>query len=163
MFRNVTACRRSRYNDGDRCDVRLSVSIRWCVRGRARCRAARGADGDAARTRLSDLLLRPKDRLIYEYDFGDSWEHEVTLERVGDALPDARYPRVTDGRRACPPEDVGGVPGYAEFVDAIRDPHHEEHASMLEWVGGDFDPEFFDLITANDRLPRRRTARRRDA
>ena len=61
------------------------------------------------------------------------------------------------------PRTLGGFPGYAEFVDAIRDPHHEEHASMLEWVGGDFDPEFFDLITANDRLPCRRTARRRDA
>src|SRR5215211_3229694 len=105
------------------------------------------------RTRLSDLLVRPKDRLIYEYDLGDSWQHEVTLEKIGEPQPDFRYPRVIAGKRACPPEDVGGFPGYAEFVEAVGDPSHEEHASMLEWVGGQFDPAFFDLIQANDRLP----------
>lgn len=60
------------------------------------------------RTRLADLLERPKDRLIYEYDFGDSWEHEVVLEAIDEAQPDVRYPRVVAGKRACPPEDVVG-------------------------------------------------------
>ena len=115
------------------------------------------------RTRLGDLLGRPKDRLVYEYDFGDSWQHEVVLENVGEPHPDVRYPRVIAGKRACPPEDVGGVGGYAEFLETIADPTHEEHASMLAWVGGRFDPEFFDLIEVNDRLPRKRAARRRDA
>jgi hypothetical protein len=115
------------------------------------------------RTRLADLLQRPKDRLIYEYDFGDSWEHDVVLEDIHEAQLDARYPRVTGGKRACPPEDVGGSPGYAEFVDAISDPAHEEHDGMLEWIGGQFDPEAFDIVAANDRIPKRRAARRRDA
>jgi hypothetical protein len=74
-----------------------------------------------------------------------------------------RYPRVVAGKRACPPEDVGGYPGYAEFVAAIQDPGHDEHASMLEWVGGRFDPEHFDVIAANDRVPKKRASRRRDA
>jgi hypothetical protein len=114
------------------------------------------------RTRLVDLLQLPKDRLIYEYDFGDGWEHDVVLEAIDDAAPGARYPRVIAGKRACPPEDVGGVSGYAEFVHAITDPSHDEHAAMRDWVGGQFDPERFDVITANDRVPRRRASPRRD-
>jgi hypothetical protein len=115
------------------------------------------------RTRLSDLLHRPQDRLIYEYDFGDGWEHDVVLETLAEAQPTVRYPRVIAGKRARPPEDVGGFPGYAEFLAAIGDPKHEEHNSMLEWSGGPFDPEAFDLIAANDRVPKRRASRRRDA
>ena len=114
------------------------------------------------RTRLADLLGRPKDRLVYEYDFGDSWEHDVVLEEIHDAQPGVRYPRVTAGKRACPPDDVGGYPGYVEFVAAITDPTHDEHDSMLTWIGGRFDPEQFDLLVANDRVPKKRTSARRD-
>lgn len=115
------------------------------------------------RTRLTDLLERPKDRLAYEYDFGDSWEHDVVLEGIEATQPGARYPRVTAGKRACPPEDVGGCHGYAEFVAAISDPGHDEHQSMLTWAGGRFDPERFDLLAANDRVPKKRASARRDA
>ena len=115
------------------------------------------------RTRLDQLLAVPKDRLVYEYDFGDGWEHEVVLEDVAEARPDVRYPRIIAGKRACPPEDVGGYGGYADFLEAIGDPAHEEHSGMLEWVGGAFDPEDFDVIAANDRLPKKRASRRRDA
>lgn len=115
------------------------------------------------RTRLADLLRQPKDRLTYEYDFGDSWGHDVMLEAIDEAQPGARYPRVVGGKRACPPEDVGGIPGYMEFVRAIRDPDHRKHARMLEWVGGRFDPDHFDAITANDRVPNRKAARPRGA
>jgi hypothetical protein len=108
------------------------------------------------RTRLDELLEKPKDRLIYEYDFGDGWEHDVVLEAAGAPQPDARYPRVVDGKRACPPEDVGGPGGYAEFLEALADPAHEEHEHMLAWVGGRFDPEHFDLLVANDRVPKKR-------
>ena len=114
------------------------------------------------RTRLRDLLSHPKDRLIYEYDFGDSWEHDVVLESVEEARPGLRYPRVIAGKRACPPEDVGGYGGYAEFVKAVTDPTHDEHESMLAWAGGHFDPEGFDIIGANDRMPRKRPPRARD-
>lgn len=115
------------------------------------------------RTRLRDLLNHPKDRVVYEYDFGDNWEHDVVLEEIVDAQPEVRYPRVIAGKRACPPEDVGGYPGYAEFIRAVSDFDHDEHESMLEWIGGRFNPEQFDLIAANDRVPRRRPSRQRDA
>ena len=62
------------------------------------------------------------------------------------------YPRCIKGKRACPPEDVGGVWGYGYFLEAIHDPDHPEHEDMLEWVGGDFDPEEFDLDTINEML-----------
>ena len=99
------------------------------------------------------LLQAPKDRLIYEYDFGDSWAHDVVVEAIADSQPRTRYPRVTGGKRACPPEDVGGVPGYANFLEAVADPRHSEHESWLEWVGAPFNPEDFDIVSANDRLP----------
>ena len=115
------------------------------------------------RTRVGDLLQAPKARLTYEYDFGDGWEHEVVVEARVEAQPDARYPRVTGGKRACPPEDVGGAPGYDAFLAAMTDPIHDEHASMLEWIGGPFDAERFDVISANDRIPKRRRVARPDA
>lgn len=115
------------------------------------------------RTQLSDLFEHPKDRLIYEYDFGDSWEHVVELEDIAVLEPQMRYPRVIGGKRACPPEDVGGYPGYAHFLKTIRDPDHDEHESMLEWVGGRFDSEHFDLKSANNRVPQKRASRRREA
>ena len=119
--------------------------------------------GSERGTRIEDLLERPKDRLLYEYDFGDSWEHDVVLEEVAEAQAALRYPRVVAGKRACPPEDVGGSSGYADFVEAITDAGHDEHDSMLMWVGGHFDPEAFDLVAVNDRVPKKRASRRRDA
>jgi len=80
---------------------------------------------------------------LYTYDFGDGWQHSVTLEEILPREPDVDYPRCLAGERACPPEDCGGVYGYAEFLEAIQDPQHEEHQGMLEWVGGAFDPEHF--------------------
>jgi len=86
----------------------------------------------------------------YEYDFGDSWEHRITVE---DILPDdgtlVGFAECIDGKRACPPEDCGGVPGYADFVETITDPKSEEYESMLEWVGGAFDPEALDIKKVN--------------
>jgi hypothetical protein len=80
----------------------------------------------------------------YVYDFGDNWEHKLVVEKVIAAVPGATYPACTAGRRACPPEDCGGVWGYADFLAVIDDPSHPEHDSMLEWVGGAFDPNPFD-------------------
>lgn len=106
-------------------------------------------------TRIDDLLRRRGDQLTYEYDFGDGWTHELVLETIADAEPGVTYPRVIAGKRACPPEDVGGFGGYDVFIDAMRDPAHPEHASMLEWAGGAFDPEEFDVAAANARVSRR--------
>ena len=88
----------------------------------------------------------------YEYDFGDSWLHQVLVEKVLPPAPGQDYPLCIKGRRACPPEDVGGIWGYYHFLEAIADPNHEEHESYLEWVGGEFDPEAFDLEKVNQAL-----------
>ena len=94
---------------------------------------------------LSQVLSKPKQKMVYEYDFGDGWEHSLVLERVLEPEPGVRYPRCIGGARACPPEDCGGAGGYENFLAAIRDPGHEEHDEYLEWIGGEFDPEEFDL------------------
>lgn len=91
-----------------------------------------------------DAVAGKDTRFVYVYDFGDWWEHEVVVETVSLAEPDERYPFCLEGERACPPEDVGGPGGYAEFTRAIRDTGHPEHDAMVDWIGRRFDPEFFD-------------------
>jgi hypothetical protein len=83
----------------------------------------------------------------YEYDFGDGWEHEVTLEAIVPRQKGMRYPRCLAGERACPPEDCGGVGGYENLFTVMGDPSHEEYASTLEWLGGRFEPERFNART----------------
>jgi hypothetical protein len=100
---------------------------------------------DERKARLSHVLSKSKQNIVYEYDFGDGWEHPILLEKVLQAAPGVRYPRCIGGARACPPEDCGGAGGYANFLAAIRDPDHEEHDEYLEWIGGEFDPEEFNL------------------
>jgi hypothetical protein len=102
--------------------------------------------------KLSQLVEEGLKKFRYTYDFGDSWEHVVTVEKTLEAHPTAKYPHCTAGKRACPPEDCGGPWGYDEFLVAISDPKHKEHDDLLEWVGGEFDPEKFDLSEVNQRL-----------
>ncbi|MCV2887093.1 plasmid pRiA4b ORF-3 family protein [Ruegeria aquimaris] len=78
--------------------------------------------------------------ITYLYDFGDSWEHKIRIGATGEPVPGALYPRLTDIAGRCPPEDVGGVPGYEAFLEAIGDPGHPEHADLRTWYGGEFDP-----------------------
>ena len=111
-------------------------------------------EGDATEVWLSDLI-GPGDRLSYVYDFGDNWEHEIVIEEMERIAPgnEPLYVAVCmEGARAAPPEDVGGVFGYAEFLDALADPDHEEHEDMREWIGGGFDPEAVDLDAINKEL-----------
>lgn len=89
---------------------------------------------------------------VYEYDFGDGWRHRIQVQSVATPHTDWFYPLCVAGARAAPPDDVGGVGGYAEFLSAINDPKHEEHDSMLVWIGGAFDPEGFDLNEINRTL-----------
>ena len=111
---------------------------------------------DSTTTYLSKILPRSGERFAfgYEYDFGDGWEHEVLFEGKPKADPAANYPLCLEGERACPPEDVGGVSGYAEFVEAIKDPDHEEHDERLTWIGGAFNPDKFHAGLASSRMRR---------
>ncbi len=115
---------------------------------------------DGKTARLSQIAPNPKDKLTYEYDFGDSWEHEILVEKVLPPIAGNRYPVCLAGKRACPPEDCGGVWGYAEFLQAIRDPKHVDHEDMLDWIDGHFDSEAFDLQAVNRELRKIRVARR---
>ena len=101
------------------------------------------------RISLGEVLPKPKDRMVYEYDFGDGWEHEVVLE--SSEVGTGREPevRVVAGKGACPPEDVGGIGGYYLFLEAIADPKNPEHKDMLEW-GGPFEPDAFDIDEINE-------------
>ena len=107
---------------------------------------------DEKRVKLSQLVTGEKFKFIYEYDFGDSWEHELLVEKILPPEKGAHYPRCIKAKRACPPEDVGGMWGYDDFLEAIQDPDHPDHEDMLEWVGGEFDPEAVDLDEINETL-----------
>lgn len=108
---------------------------------------------DENATTISEIARRVKSALVYEYDFGDSWDHRITVEKILDPDPTAAgFAQCLDGERACPPEDCGGVPGYADLLEIIMDPKHEEYESMMEWLGGRFDPEAFDRDKTNKHL-----------
>src|SRR3972149_4358279 len=109
---------------------------------------------DSTRTTLEEIVFEEDTPFLYEYYLGDSWMHEITLQRTLEA-EGKESPRCTGGARACPPEDCGGPSGYEYFLEAISDPDHEEHDVMLEWVGGDFDPEDFDAGLVDSALSRR--------
>lgn len=104
------------------------------------------------KVKLSQVVSSVKGKFIYEYDFGDSWEHVILLEKI--LLPEAGvyYPICVKGKRACPPEDCGGIWEYYNLLQIIEDADHPEHDEMLEWVGGSFDPEVFDLDAVNQEL-----------
>jgi hypothetical protein len=106
---------------------------------------------DAKKARLVDVLEDAGVKTVkYLYDFGDGWEHTVKVERVTDAVPGLTYPRLVDATGRCPPEDVGGSWGYDEFLDALADPAHENHAEMKDWIGETFDPTAVDVEALAD-------------
>jgi hypothetical protein len=104
---------------------------------------------DEREARLSQVAPNEGDAFQYEYDFGDSWLHTLVVEKLMPPEPGREYPLCLQGERATPPEDVGGVPGYEFFLEAIQDPDHPEHEDYLEWIGGAFDPEAFDVGEVN--------------
>jgi hypothetical protein len=107
---------------------------------------------DERRAKLSKVAPQEKSKFGYLYDFGDSWEHEILVEKILPAAEGQYYPVCLTGKRAGPPDDCGGPWGYADFVEAIKDPKHPDHEDLLEWIGGEFDPEAFDLEDINKRL-----------
>lgn len=107
-------------------------------------------DKDSTATRISDILPKSGKPFAfqYEYDFGDSWYHEVLFEEIVPAKPGMKYPVCVEGARACPPEDCGGMHGYPDFLAALKDPQHPRHRDLRDWIGGSFDAEAFDAAKA---------------
>jgi Plasmid pRiA4b ORF-3-like protein len=114
---------------------------------------------DAKNVKLGTLVERGVRAFSYTYDFGDDWRHSVIIENVTAANPTLDYPRFIDGSRRAPPEDVGGIPGFEEFLDTIANPRHPEHKRLTEWYGSSFDPNDLNLTVIGDRIGK--LARRR--
>ncbi len=100
-------------------------------------------------TVLSDLLIRARSKMVYEYDFGDSWEHSIVLEKVLPTDDSLGLPVCIGGEHACPPEDCGGIWGYENMLEILKNKKHPERKEYLEWLGGDFDPEDFKIDEVN--------------
>ena len=113
----------------------------------------------AKKATLQKVLEDTGTRTIqYVYDFGDDWDHSIRIEKVNEAVPGVTYPLLLKARGACPPEDVGGAPGYEEFLVALADPNHEQHDDMVRLSGGSFDPENAcsdSIVERFDRLAKR--------
>lgn len=107
---------------------------------------------DYSSVKLSDLISAEKEKILYEYDFGDGWEHEIILEKVLTEEDNKYYPSCIDGKRNCPPEDCGGMGGYEHLIKVIQDPNDDEHEEMKVWVGENFNPEDFNLNEVNEAL-----------
>jgi len=111
-----------------------------------------GEVADERKATLGQLITGEKEKFHYLYDFGDGWEHEILVEKILPLEKGTSYPVCLTGKRACPPEDCGGAPGYDNLLEILKDPSHPEREDMLDWLPGDFDPEKFDVETVNRRL-----------
>ena len=107
---------------------------------------------EAKEVKLSRLLDKEKMKFGYLYDFGDNWEHEIIVEKISPQKKNTNYPSCIKGKRNCPPEDVGGFPGYNYMLEVINNKKDPEHEDMLEWLGEGYDPEYFDLKETNGEL-----------
>jgi hypothetical protein len=103
----------------------------------------------AKNLKLSSIFDRGIQKFSYLYDFGDHWEHEILIEKQVESKDQRRYPVLVHGERRCPPEDVGGIDGFEEFLNAIQDSNHEDHQHFLDWAGDDYDPNDIDLDRLN--------------
>ncbi|MDO9530052.1 MAG: plasmid pRiA4b ORF-3 family protein [Syntrophales bacterium] len=95
--------------------------------------------------KIADYFSMENPKADYLYDFGDGWEHVIELEKIVARAKDVKYPVCVTGKRSCPPEDCGGIWGYQDFLEIIKNPDDEEYEEMLRWVGGEFDPEAFNI------------------
>ena len=106
--------------------------------------------------KISKWFTAENKKAEYAYDFGDGWSHEVKLEKILPREEKVKYPRCIEGKRACPPEDCGGIGGYDNLLEIISNPAHEEYEEMMEWLGGRYDPEAFDPAQAKFDNPKER-------
>jgi hypothetical protein len=105
------------------------------------------------RAQLNRVASKEGSKFAYEYDFGDSWDHAILVEKILEPEPGVRYPRCVAGKRACPPEDCGGIWGYYGLLETLSNPDDPEYADIREWMGdADFDPAAFSLDESNARL-----------
>jgi len=107
---------------------------------------------DYSKIKIADLLKKEKDSIVYEYDFGDGWEHDIILEKIETNEMNTNIPICLTGKNNCPPEDCGGIWGYYELLEILKHPDHEEYAEYIEWLGDEFDPKYFDKNEINERL-----------
>jgi len=107
---------------------------------------------DYKEMKISDLLKKEKDKIVYEYDFGDGWEHDIILEKILPPDNNTKHPICLTGKMNCPPEDCGGIWGYSDMLEILKDPDHEEYESYIEWLGEEFDPTYFDKDEVNELL-----------
>ena len=99
----------------------------------------------------SNFLRKEKDKILYEYDFGDDWLHEVILEKIKPFAGKAKTYFIR-GVGACPPEDCGGIYGYYRMLEVISNENNPEYEDIFEWFGEDFDPNYFELAETNEIL-----------
>jgi hypothetical protein len=102
--------------------------------------------------KLNKILKNEKQIILYKYDFGDGWKHEIKLEKIFEEDEKNQVPRCIDGKRNCPPEDCGGIWGYEDLLNIISDKKHEDYKDTMTWLGEKFDPEYFNLTETNKLL-----------
>jgi len=107
---------------------------------------------NAATTKLKGVFNKKNASLTYQYDFGDSWDHQLLIEKVEPIKPTEKLPKCLGGERNCPPEDCGSFPGYENLVEIMKDKKHPEYKEMVSWLGGVYNPEKFSLAAINKRL-----------
>ena len=107
---------------------------------------------DERKYKLGDVLPGENSQFMYDYDFGDNWQHVLMVEKTLPPQEGIQDPVCLAGARACPPEDVDGLSGYQNFLEAMKDPEHPEHGEFSEWIGGAFDPEELDVDQINQKL-----------
>ena len=100
------------------------------------------------KVKIADVLSK-KDRFTYSYDFGDNWNHSITVEEIEDPNEIFNYPLCIDGANACPPEDCGGIHGFYELIENLKIAGSEEYLEAMAWVGGQFNPCSFDANRVN--------------
>jgi len=107
---------------------------------------------DASKTMLCAVLKHAGNKIVYIYDMGDNWEHDIVLEEKFPPETGVSYPRCLGGERACPPEDCGGIERFYYMMECISDPKNSEYESFIEWLGDEYDPAHFDLEKINKAL-----------
>lgn len=101
---------------------------------------------------VADLLTKKHDRITYEYDYGDRWEHDIFLEDITAVNPQIKYPVCIEGKMSCPPEDCGGINGYHDILFILKNPQHKYYENYKDWLDERFDPEYFNIDEVNRRL-----------